>query len=340
MRRIASGLTLLIGLLVLSSTAEQTIAADANSSGYHVIKKLNVGGDGGWDYLTIDPVTQRLYIPRSNRVMVYVVEKEKLVGVVANTLGVHGVALVAKLDRGFASNGGDSTVTVFDLKTLAERTKIKVGTRPDAIIYDPASNQVFTMNASGSATAIDPEKETVAGTIELGGKPEFAVADEKGQIFVNLEDKSEVLAIDAHKRAVIHRWPLEPGKEPAGLAIDRAQNRLFSTCHNQKMISLDAATGKVLGEAAIGRGTDACAFDLEGSLAFSSNGDGTLTVAHEKTDGSLEVVENAETQSGARTMTIDPKTHRVYLVTAKPKQGQRRSYEPGSFVIVVVGKGE
>jgi DNA-binding beta-propeller fold protein YncE len=328
-----------VGLLVLGVAARPAVAADASSSGYHVIKKLNVGGDGGWDYLTIDPVTQRLYISRSDRVMVYNVEKEKLVGEVANTPGVHGVALVAKLDRGFASNGGDSTVTVFDLKTLAERTKIKVGNRPDAIIYDPASNQIFTMNASGTATAIDPEKEIVAGTIELGGKPEFAVADEKGQIFVNLEDKSEVLAIDAYKRAVVHRWPLEPGKEPAGLAMDRAQNRLFSTCHNQKMIALDAATGKVVGEAAIGRGTDACAFDLEGALAFSSNGDGTLTVVHEKTDGSLEVVQNVETQSGARTMALDPKTHRVYLVTAKPKQGQRRSYEPGSFVILAVGEG-
>jgi DNA-binding beta-propeller fold protein YncE len=340
MKRIACGLTLFVGLLILSTAAGRVTAADAAPSGYHVIKKLNIGGDGGWDYLTIDPVTQRLYISRSDRVMVYDVEKEKLVGEVDNTPGVHGVALVAKLDRGFASNGGDSTVSVFDLKTLAERTRIKVGNRPDAIIYDPASNQIFTMNASGTATAIDPEKEIVAGTFELGGKPEFAVADEKGQIFVNLEDKSEVLAIDAYKRAVIHRWPLEPGKEPAGLAMDRAQNRLFSTCHNQKMISLDAATGKVLGEAAIGRGTDACSFDLDGALAFSSNGDGTLTVIHEKTDGSLEVIQNAETQSGARTMALDPQSHRVYLVTAKPKQGQRRSYEPGSFVILVVGKGD
>jgi DNA-binding beta-propeller fold protein YncE len=334
MKRIACCLTLLLGLLV----AGQGVAADSPSPGFHVIKKLSVGGDGGWDYLTLDPVTRRLYIARSNRVMVYDVDKEALVGEVANTPGVHGVALVAKLDRGFASDGGDSTVTVFDLKTLAERTKIKVGPKPDAILYDPASNQVFTFNASGTATAIDPEKETVVGTIELGGKPEFAVSDEKGQIFVNLEDKSEVLAIDAHKRAVVHRWPLTPGEEPAGLAIDRARNRLFSTCNNQKMISLDAATGEVLGTAAIGKGTDACAFDLEGRLAFSSNGDGTLTVVREKTDGKLEVLQSVETQAGARTMALDSKTHHVYLVAAKAKAGERRSYEPASFVILVVGK--
>ena len=329
-------LTLLLGFLV----AGQGIAADPPSPGYQVIKKLKVGGEGGWDYLTLDPVTRRLYIARSNRVMVYDVDKEALVGEVPNTPGVHGVALVAKLDRGFASNGGDSTVTVFDLKTLAERTKIKVGAKPDAIIYDPVSNQVFTFNGSGSATAIDPETEKVAGTIDLGGKPEFAVSDEKGQIFVNLEDKSEVLTIDAHKRTVLRRWPLAPGEEPAGLAIDRARNRLFSTCHNQKMISLDAATGEVLGTAAIGKGTDACAFDLEGSLVFSSNGDGTLTVAHEKTDGKLEVLQTVETQPTARTMAVDSKTHRVYLVAAKPKPGERRSFEPGSFVILVVGKKE
>ncbi len=318
--------------------ARQVVAADAGSGDYKVLKKLKVGGDGGWDYLTMDPVARRLYIARSNRVMVYDVEQEKLVGEVANTPGVHGVALVAKVDRGFASNGGDSSVTSFDLKTLAERKKIKVGTRPDAIIYDPASNQVFTLNASGSSTAIDPEKEEVTGTIELGGKPEFAVSNEKGQIFVNLEDKSEVLAIDAYKRTIVHRWPLEPGKEPAGLAIDKARNRLFSTCHNQQMIALDAATGKVVGSAAIGKGTDACAFDLERSLAFSSNGDGTLTIVKEADDGKLSVVQTLETQSGARTMAFDAKTHNLYLVTAKPKAGQRRSYEPDSFVILVVGK--
>jgi YVTN family beta-propeller protein len=318
--------------------AGRSVAAETAAPGYHVIKTIAVGGDGGWDYLTLDSVSRRLYIARADRVMVFDVDKESLVGDVPKTPGVHGVALVPKLDRGFASNGRDSTVTVFDLKTLKELARIPVGQRPDAIIYDPASNQVFTMNASGSATAIDPENEKVTGTIELGGKPEFAVSDEKGQIFVNLENKSEVVAIDANKRTVLHRWPLAPGEEPSGLAIDRARGRLFATCGNKKMVCVDTATGKVLGGADIGQGTDACAFDLDSGLAFSSNRDGTLTVAREAPDGKLEVAESVPTPAGARTMALDAKTHRIYLVTAKPKQGERRSFEPGSFAIVVVGK--
>ncbi len=326
-----------IVVLLLISAIRVVAAEPASSGGYHVIKKIAAGGDGGWDYLTLDPVSRHLYISRSNRVMVFDVDKEMSVGEVANTPGVHGVALVAKYGRGFASNGGDSSVTSFDLKTLAERKKIKVAGRPDAIMYDPASNQVFTFG-SNKAIVIDPEKEESVGTIELGGKPEFGVSDEKGQVFVNLEDKSEVVAIDAIKREVLHHWPLAPGAEPSGLAIDRARGRLFASCGNQKMVCVDTATGKVIGDAAIGNGTDACAFDLDNHLAFSSNRDGTLTVVREADDGKLEVVENAETQQGARTMAFDPKTHNILLVTAKAKQGQRRSFEPGSFVILVVGK--
>jgi DNA-binding beta-propeller fold protein YncE len=315
-----------------------SVAAAPSAPGYHVIKTISVGGDGGWDYLTFDAVSRRLYIARSNRVMVFDVDKEALVGEVPKTAGVHGVALVPKLDRGFASCGGDSTVCVFDLKSLAEVARIDVGKRPDAILYDPATNQVFTFNASGSATAIDPEKGKVVGTIELGGKPEFPVSDEKGQIFVNLEDKSEIAALDANKLTVLHRWPVAPGEEPSGMSIDRARGRVFATCGNQQMIALDTATGKIVGTAPIGKGTDACAFDLDANLAFSSNRDGTLTVVREDPDGKLEVAETVATQAGARTMALDPKTHNVLLVTAKPKAGERRAFEPGSFVILVVGK--
>jgi DNA-binding beta-propeller fold protein YncE len=331
--------TLVLGSVVFLTlvSAVQVLAAEPSGGGYHILKKIPAGGDGGWDYLTLDPVSRHLYIARSNRVMVFDVDKETSVGEVANTPGVHGLALVAKFDRGFASNGGDSSVTSFDIKTLAERKKIKVAGRPDAIMYDPASKQVFTFG-SGKAMVIDPEKEESVGTIELGGKPEFAVSDEKGQVFVNLEDKSEVVAIDAIKRVVLHHWPLAPGAEPTGLAIDRARGRLFASCGNQKMVCVDTATGKVIGDAPIGKRTDACAFDLANHLAFSSNGDGTLTVVREADDGKLEVVENVETQQGARTMTFDPKTHSILLVTAKARQGQRRSFEPGSFVILVIGK--
>jgi hypothetical protein len=326
----------LVALLLISDTC--VVAAEpAASGGYHLIKKIAAGGDGGWDYLTLDPVARHLYIARSNRVMVFDVDKETSVGEVPNTPGVHGVALVAKYDRGFASNGGDSTVTSFDLKTLVERKKIKVAGRPDAIIYDPASNQVFAFGG-GKAMVVDPEKEESVGTIELGGKPEFGVSDEKGQVFVNLEDKGEIVAIDAIKREVLHHWPLAPGEEPSGLAIDRARGRLFASCGNLKMVCVDTATGKVIGDAPIGKGTDACAFDLDNHLAFSSNRDGTLTVVREADDGKLEVVQTVETQAGARTMAFDPKTHNILLVTAKAKEGQRRAFEPGTFVILVVGK--
>jgi DNA-binding beta-propeller fold protein YncE len=271
--------------------------------------------------------------------MVLDVDKETLVGEVPNTPGVHGVALVPKLDRGFISSGGDSTVIVFELKTLHEVARIKVGKKPDAILYDPASDRVFTFNAgSGDATAIDAQTQKVAGTIKLDGKPEFAVADGKGQVFVNLEEKSEVLALDADKLTVVHRWPLAPGEAPTGLAIDRAQRRLFASCHNQKLVVLDADSGRVLSTAPIGKGTDACIYDPDTGLAFSSNGEGSLTVVRESGPGQFEAVETVATQAGAKTMALDPKTHNLFLCTAKAKPGQRRSYEPGTFVILVVGK--
>lgn len=322
-------------LLVGAATAAEPAAAP----GYHVLKTIPLGGEGGWDYLTCDSAARRLYIARSTRVMVVDIDKLEVIGEVAKTPGVHGVALVPKLGRGFTSNGSESTVTVFDLATLKELARINVGKRPDAILYDPASQRVFTMNAGSSdATAIDVEKQSVAGTIPLGGKPEFAATDELGQIYVNLEDKSQVLAIDAIKLTVVQRWPLAPGEEPAGLAIDRAHRRLFSTCHNQKMVVLDADSGKVVATPAIGKGTDACAFDSAAGLAFSSNGDGTLTVVRESDANQFDVAENVPTQAGARTMALDSKTHNLFLVTAKAKPGQRRSYEPGSFVLLVVGK--
>jgi YVTN family beta-propeller protein len=235
-------------------------------------------------------------------------------------------------------------VTVFDLMTLKETARIKVGNRPDAIVYDPATERVFTMNAgSGDASAIDVAKDEVVGTVKLGGKPESVVADEKGQLFVNLEDKNEIIAIDARELVVKQHWPVAPGKEPAGLGIDRAKGRLFSTCHNEKMVILDADKGHVIASPTIGKGTDACLYDPDTKRAFSSNGDGTLTIVEETEDGKYQVAANVQTQLGARTMALDSKSHQIYLITAKPKAAdpkaprQRRSYEPNSFVILVVG---
>jgi YVTN family beta-propeller protein len=311
--------------------------------GYHILKKIPLGGDGSWDYLTMDSVGRRLYVARSNRIMVIDVDEGKLIGEVANTPGVHGVALVPQRNRGFTSNGGDGTVTVFDLKTLKQTARIKVGQGPDAILYDPSTNRIFTCNGrSKDMTAIDAETEKVVGTVKLEGKPETAVSDEKGNLFVNLEDTSELLAIDVRGLKVVHRWPLAPGEEPTGLAIDLATHRLFSTCHSGQMIVMDTESGKVIASPKIGRGTDAAAFDPATELAFSSNSDGTLTLIHKDADGKYETVESVSTQAGARTMSLDLKTHNILLAAAKTRAGggggQRRSYEPGSFTILVVGK--
>jgi DNA-binding beta-propeller fold protein YncE len=318
--------------------------AEAPKDGYHVVKKIKVGGEGGWDYLTMDTAARRLYITRGTRVQVVDVDSGKVVGEVPGTKGVHGVALVPKRHRGFTSNGGDSTVTIFDTETLRETGQAKVGTRPDAILYDSASDRVFTFNAgSRDATALAAEDGSVAGTVALGGRPEFAVADGKGHVYVNIEDKDEVVALDSKELKVTGRWPLSPGKEPSGLAIDKKGRRLFATCGNKKMVILNADTGKVLEALAIGKGTDAAAFDPGTGLAFSSNGDGTLTVVEEQPKGHFRVAANVPTQAGARTMALDRKTHNIYLATAQfkpaaPGQKGRRAVEPDSFVILVVGK--
>jgi YVTN family beta-propeller protein len=332
-----------IGALALSGTA----LFAQETPRYHEIKRFAIGGDGGWDYLTCDSAAHRLYISRSNRVIVLDMDKGVVAGEVADTPGVHGIALVPKLHRGFSSNGGDNTVTVFDTKTLKEVDRVKVGTRPDAIIFDPASNRVFTFNGGSSdATAIDATSAKVVGTVPLAGRPEFAVADGKGGIFVNIEDKSEIVAFDAQALSVKNRWSLAPGEEPSGLAMDRKHRRLFAVCSNEQMVVLNADTGKVVATPAIGKGPDASAFDSQEELAFSSNGrDGTLTLVKEEGPDKFRVVATVPTQPGARTMALDPKTHILYLATARfvpqpaGETGQRRrpALEPNSFVILAFG---
>jgi DNA-binding beta-propeller fold protein YncE len=332
-----------LAALLLLVAAPGTFA-DSPESGYHVIKKIPLGGQGGWDYLTMDSDAHRLYISRSDRVMVLDVDQGKIVGEVPKTDGVHGIALAPKHKRGFTSNGRDSTVTIFDMETLKEIGRVQVGKGPDAIIYDPATDRVFTFNAgSKDATAVSAEDGKVAGTIKLEGRPEFAVADEKGHVYVGLVDKNELLALDAKELSVKHRWPLGAGKGPHGITMDRAKGHVYVGCANEMMVVVDAANGKVIGTPKIGRGNDACGFDQEAGLAFSSNGDGTLTVIEEKPAGQFRV-ENVKTERGARTMALDTKTHNIYLATARFKEqpgGQRGrpTMEPDSFMIVVVGKG-
>jgi YVTN family beta-propeller protein len=251
-------------------------------------------------------------------------------------------------NRGFTSNGRDNSVSVFDLKSLKVLSKIPVGKNPDAIIYDPASGRVFTFNGgSNDTTAIDAKKGVVDGTIALEGRPEFAVADERGDVFVNIEDKSQLVEINSKKLNIENRWSLAPCEEPSGLTMDRKHKRLFSACSNKLLAVVNADTGKVITTVPIGQGVDAAGFDAETNTAFSSNGDGTLTVIHEDSPDKFSVVENASTQRGARTMALDEKTHRVYLVTsdfgAPPpataeRPHPRPSMVPGSFTLLVFGK--
>ena len=317
---------------------------------YHLIKKVVLGGEGSWDYLTYDSATHRLFISRGTHVMVVDTDTYKVVGDIPGTNGVHGIALAPGLGRGFTSNGRASNVTIFDPKTLKVSGQVKTtGEDPDAILYDPASRRIFTFNGhSGNSTAIDAASGTVAGTIDLGGSPEFAVADGAGHIYNNLEDKSMVDEIDSKTLTVKQHWPLAPCESPSGLAMDIKHRRLFIGCHNRMMAIMDADTGKVITTVPIGPGVDANRFDPGTQLAFSSNGgDGTLTVVHEDSPEKFTVVDSVTTQQGARTMTLDEKTHRIYLVTAEfsplepAKAGERRHrppIKPGTFTLLVFGQ--
>jgi len=316
-----------------------TLATLASAADYKVSKTWKLGGDGGWDYLTADADGHRLFIARANRVTVIDTTTGKQVGEIPDTQGVHGVALDPNTGRGFASGGKDDMVTVFNLKTLAVEKKVKVGSRPDAILYDPFSKRVFTFNAqSKDTTAIDAAKGEVAGKIDLGGKPEFATTDEKGTVFVNIEDTSEIVAFDPVKLAVKSSWKLAGCEEPTGMAIDRKTRRLFSGCGgSKKMAIVDADSGKMVASPVIGEGCDATSFDPDRQLAFASAGDGTITVIHEDSADKFSVIQTLKTQKGARTMTVDPKTHELFTVTATVTGTTRetRKIEPDSFVVLV-----
>jgi YVTN family beta-propeller protein len=337
---------ILIALVIAASIASSAVAFSPVK--YEVKQKYVLGGDGGWDYLTFDPADKRLFISRGTHVMVVDPYKGSVIGDIPNTPGVHGIALAQDLGKGFTSNGRENSVTVFDLKTLKETNRIKIeAENPDAILYDPASKRVFTFNGrSKNATVIDAAKDTVLATIPLEGKPEFAAADGKGMVFVNIEDKSELTQIDAKNAKVVKSWPLAPCEEPSGLAMDQKHHRLFSGCGNKMMAVSDAEAGKVITTVPIGEGVDANAFDPGTQLAFSSNGrDGTLTVVHEESPDKFAVLENAPTEKFARTMALNTTNHDVYLVTAEieeqppAKEGERprRTMKPGTFTLLVVG---
>ncbi|HWY39944.1 MAG TPA: hypothetical protein VNX27_04035 [Chthoniobacterales bacterium] len=286
---------------------------------YKFVREIKIGGEGGWDILTIDSAAQRLYLSHATKVVVVDLTKNAVAGEITDTPGVHGFVAVPEFQRGFSTNGKENKSSVVDLATLKTISKIDTGESPDAVVYEPNHREVYIFNHRGnSVTVVDAKTEKVVATIPLDGSPEFAVADEKGgRVYCNIEDKSEVVAIDAAKHQVVAHWPIAPGEEPSGIALDAVHHRLFSGCHNKMMTMLDTESGKVVTTAPICVGTDGAAFDDASQLAFASCGDGTTTIAKEETPEKLTVVQTLNTERGARTMALDPQTHRIYLPTAQ-----------------------
>jgi DNA-binding beta-propeller fold protein YncE len=303
--------------LLLLAAPPAPLAAQAGPAAYHVTHDLRLGGDGRWDDLALDSVRHRLFIARQNRVMVVDPGTGKLLGEIPGLDGAHGTALVQELGRGFATSGRDGMVTMFDLRTLQVLARIRTADDADAVLYDPSSRRIFTFNGdAGTSTVIDPRSGKVVGSVELGGKPEFGVASGAGRVYVNIEDKGEIAEIDPVKLQVLRRWPLDGCEEPTGLAMDRARLLLFSVCHSKVMTVSDARAGRAIAGLPIGGGVDGAAFDPGTGLAFASNGDGSMTVVHEDSPATFHVVSTVPTRRGARTMTLDPRTHRLYTVTA------------------------
>ncbi len=298
--------TFVATLLVLLTAG--AVARAADSEGYHLLKKVAVPGDGGWDYLIVDEAGRRVYISHATQVEVLDADSYEIKGTIPDTKGVHGIAIASDLGRGFTSNGRADSVTIFDLKTLKTLGDVKVGRNPDAIIFDPSSKRVFAFNGGGkSVSAIDAAEGKVAGTVDLEGKPEFAVSDGAGNVYVNLEDKNVLVKIDANKLKVLERWPLAPGEQPSSLSMDTKSKRLFVGCHNKLMIVVDAENGKVVAKAPIGDGVDASGFDPETGMIFFSCRDGTLTIIHEDSPDKYTLVETVKTKAGSKTMALDLK---------------------------------
>ena len=317
------------------------LPANPDNSGYHIIKKITTGGTEGWDYISMDAEARLAYIGRENHVDVVNVDTGKVVGKVAGLEGTSGLLPLPEFGRGYAMNGDAGSVVIVDLKTLAKIGTVKAGKDPDSFTYEPVTKRVFVMNSSSAnATAINGKEGTLAGTVALGGQPEAAVSDGKGKVYVNLTDKDEIAEVDAETMKVTHHWPLVQGTGPSGLAMDRKNRRLFSACDNQRMVIMNADTGKVVAALRTGAGTDGAGFDPESGNAFASaGGAGTLTIIHEDSPESFKVLEEIDTQSGARTMTVDAKTHNVLVVTARHGHGATHDKVlPDTFVVLVIGK--
>ena len=327
-------------LMTVVLVASAAFAAE----GYHVLNKIKIGGTGGWDYVTVDSNAHRLYATHGTVVDVVDLDSGKPVGSIPQLHGVHGVALAPDMNKGFISNGQSNSVTLFDLKTLAKTGEPATGMNPDSICYEPKTQRVFTFNGrSNDSTAINAKTGEPLTTFPVGGKPEFCVADGAGKLYVNLEDKGAIVEIDAAKPAVVRTGSIAPCQEPSGLAMDSKDGVLFSVCDNKMMTVTDIKSLKVVAMPAIGANPDAAGFDPGAGLAFSSNGEGTLTIVKE-VGGKWQAVDTVQTERGARTMAVDPRTHRVYLLAAEygpPQAGDKKgrpSILPDSFHVLVVGK--
>jgi len=334
-----------VGVVGLTLAGFQA-ALPATEGPYRQLTEIKVGGEGGWDYLSVDAAAHRLYVSHATKVVVIDTERNAVVGEIAPAPGVHGFAVAPDLGRGFASNGRDNAAAVVDLKTLKILSTVPTGENPDCILYEPGHQEVYTFNGRGhSATVFDAKTGDVRATIPLPGKPEFAVVDVKaGRIYNNIEDTSEVVVIDTATHAVVATWPLAPGEEASGMAIDLAHHRLFIVASNELMVMMDSTTGKVLSTLPIGPGVDAAAYDPETGFAFASSSDGTLTVAKVDAAGTLTLVQKLATPARSRTMTLDPATHRIYVSAAEftpaapapaGGRGGRAQMVPDSFKVVV-----
>lgn len=323
----------------------------AGETAYKLLGNIPIGGEGGWDILTIDASARRLYLSHATKVVLVDLAKSTVAGEIADTPGVHGFAVASELGRGFSSNGGESRVSVVDLKTLKTITKVATGENPDMILFEPTQSEVYAFNGRGnSATVINANSNQIVTTVPLSGRPEFAAADALGaRVFCNIEDKNEVAVIDAKTHAITASWSLAPGEEPTGMAFDAVRHRLFVGCHNKMMVMLDTDTGKVVATVAIGAGVDGCAFDDTTQLAFASCGDGTTTIAKEETPQKLTVVQTLTTEPRARTMALDSQTHQIYLPSAQfqapptPSPGAspgRPTIVPNTLKLLVYGQVE
>ena len=331
----------LLCMLLLNAAIYNCKAQTA--TGVHLLTTFHIGGAGGWDYLAVQPGSDKLYVSHATQVNIVNKTTGDSLGIIPNTTGVHGIAFVPNLNKGYTSNGRLNTLTVFDLQSAKVFGQLPVGQNPDAIMYDEFSKRLIVCNGrSNNITLVDPENDKVVGTVDVGGKPEEAVTNGAGTLFVNIEDKSEIVVIDLKSQQVLHHWPLNPGEAPTGLAIDNTTHRLFSTCSDSKQLMiLDANNGAIISKIPIGAGCDGVAFDEVAKCIYTSNGEGNITVVKQNDKDSYNKIATIPTQKGARTITIDVATHKLYLPTADyetaSQSNGRPAIVPNTFRVIVFG---